>query len=200
MSDHHGGPVSTPITILEPTNAVSARAATLASRPARLGGLRLGVLDNGKPNSDRFLTLLAERLVRVADIDLTQRHRKPSIGRLAPAEIIDELAAACDIVVTGVGDCAGCCSCTVGDAVALERLGVPVAAVCTSEFLTAASLAAAAVGAPGYQLAVIDHPFGSCTDSQLADRASEAVDQVRRLLLADVGSPLLVVDGGRTSA
>jgi hypothetical protein len=181
--------VSAPITILEPTNAVSTGAATLAPRPERLAGLRLGVLDNGKPNSDRFLALLAERLVRSAGVELTQRRRKPSIGRLAPSETIDELAAACDIVVTGVGDCAGCCSCTVGDAVALERRGIPVAAVCTSEFVTAASLAAAAAGAPGYRLAVIDHPFGSCTDSQLAGRATEAVGRVRTLLVTGEDFP-----------
>lgn len=181
--------MSTSMTILEPTNAVSARAATLAPRPARLGGLRLGILDNGKPNSDRFLALLAERLAQVAGVEPAQRHRKPSIGRLAPAETIDELAAACQLVVTGVGDCAGCCSCTVGDAVALERRGIPVAAVCTSEFVTAASLAAAAAGAPGYRLAVIDHPFGSCTGSQLADRAAQVADRVRRLLVTDEDFP-----------
>lgn len=181
--------MSTSMTILEPTNAVSAPVTALAPRPARLGGLRLGVLDNGKPNSDRFLALLAERLVQTSSVELIQSQRKPSIGRLAPPETIDELAAACDIVVTGVGDCAGCCSCTVGDAVALERRGVPVAAVCTSEFVTAASLAAAAAGAPGYPLAVIDHPFGACTGSQLAERATETVDRVRMLLASGEDSP-----------
>ena len=177
------------MTILEPTNAVSADAATLAPRPTRLSGLRLGVLDNGKPNSDRFLVLLAERLVQTVGVELTQSHRKPSIGRLAPPKTIGELAAACDIVVTGVGDCAGCCSCTVGDAIALERRGVCAAAVCTSEFVTAASLAAAAAGAPGYPLAVIDHPFGSCTGSQLAERATDTADRVRMLLASGDDSP-----------
>lgn len=172
------------MTILEPTNAMSPKAAALAPRPKRLGGLRLGLLDNGKPNSDRFLALLSERLVQIASVELTQSHRKPSIGRLAPPETIDELAAGCDVVVTGVGDCAGCCSCTVGDAVALERRGIPVAAVCTTAFVTAASLAAAAAGAPGYSLAVIDHPFGSCTGSQLAGRAAETADRVRMLLVS----------------
>jgi hypothetical protein len=104
--------------------------------------------------------------------------RKPSIGRLAPAELVDELAARCDLVVTGVGDCAGCCSCTVQDGIALERRGVMTYIVCTTEFLTTARIAATTAGIPDYPFVVVDHPLGSLTPTQLAGRAAQARAQM----------------------
>ncbi len=97
---------------------------------------------------------------------------------------MDELVAEADVVVTGVGDCAGCCSCSIADAVMLEQRGVPVAALCTTEFVTAAALAAASAGAPGYGVAVIPHPLGSCTADELAARADGIAGRVVELLSA----------------
>ena len=64
----------------------------------------------------------------------------------------------------------------------LEQRGIPVAAVCTTEFVTAAAVASAAAGAPGYEVAVIPHPLGSCTDAELAARAGAIAARVRDLL------------------
>jgi hypothetical protein len=170
------------LTILVPTNEVEPTRAELAPRPASLAGLRLGVLDNGKPNSDRLLELLVAGLVRTSGVQVTTVVRKPAIGRLAPAAMVEDLIAASDVMVTGVGDCAGCCSCTIADAVAFEQSGIPVAAICTAEFVTAAALAAASAGAPGYEVAVLPHPFGSCTDAVLAARAASVSGRIIELL------------------
>ncbi len=176
------------LTILSPSNDMEPNRSDLAPWPATLSGLRLGMLDNGKPNSDRLLELLGSNLVGAYGVEVTTVLRKPAIGRLAPPGILDELAAASDVVVTGVGDCAGCCSCTIADAVVLESLGIPVAAICTTEFVTAAALAAASAGAPGYDVAVMPHPFGSCTDSQLAERALSLTERIG-LLLSEGSTP-----------
>jgi hypothetical protein len=172
------------LTILSPSNDVEPNRADLAPRPASLSGLRVGILDNGKPNSDRLLELLGSNLVAAYGVDVATVLRKPAIGRLAPSSIVDELTAVSDVVVTGVGDCAGCCSCTIADAVVLEGRGIPVAAICTTEFVTAAALAAASAGAPGYDVAVMPHPFGSCTDPQLAERALSLTERIAALLTA----------------
>ncbi|HVA07022.1 MAG TPA: hypothetical protein VNG12_09815 [Acidimicrobiales bacterium] len=177
------------LTILSPSNDMEPNRADLAPRRASLSGLRLGILDNGKPNSDRLLELLGSNLVGAFGVDVATVLRKPAIGRLAPPAIVDELIEASDVVVTGVGDCAGCCSCTIADAVALESKGIPVAAICTTEFVTAAALAAASAGAPGYDVAVMPHPFGSCTDSQLAERASSLSERIAALLTAVSAAP-----------
>lgn len=173
-----GDAVTGPLTVLDPTEAGSpSRSAELVDLPADLAGVRFGVLDNGKPNSDRFLALLAERFV-AAGADLYGTLRKPSIGRLAPPELLDELVGACDLVVTGVGDCAGCCSCSVQDGIAVERRGVATVVITTTEFLTTAEISAQAAGLPDYPFTVIDHPLGALGPAQLTQRADHAMRQV----------------------
>lgn len=170
--------MSTSLTVLDPTEAgAPSRSAEIVELPVDLAGVRFGILDNGKPNSDRFLSLIAERFVGQGAL-LYGTLRKPSIGRLAPAQMLEELVAACDFVVTGVGDCAGCCSCSVQDGIAVEGQDVPTAVIVTTEFLTTARISARAAGIPDYPFTVIDHPLGSLTPEQLAQRADLAMQQI----------------------
>ena len=161
--------------VLDPTGDAAQATPELAPRPTSLHGLAVGYPDNGKPNSDRFLRLPAAAFTALASV---LRARKPNIGRIAPATLIDDLARRCDIVITGVGDCAGCCSCTVQDGIALERRGVPTYVVCTTDLLTIAKIAATTAGVPDYPFTVIDHPLGALTDDQLAARANHAHAQI----------------------
>lgn len=165
-------------TVLDPTGGVTRAVTTLVDRPASFAGLVVGHLDNGKPNSDRLLQLLADRFAAEGPREVVHV-RKGGVGRLAEPEIIADLAQRCDVVITGVGDCAGCCSCTVQDAIALERLGVPTYVVATSLMLTTATIAATSAGVPDYPFVVIDHPLGSLTDAQLAERAAYAHALIR---------------------
>ncbi|WP_171064212.1 UGSC family (seleno)protein [Actinomadura soli] len=166
------------LVVLDPTADVPRETSGALPRPVSLTGLAVGYLDNGKPNSDRLLRLLSARLREDGALEAAWA-RKPSIGRVASGEMLDDLAARCDVVVTGVGDCAGCCSCTVRDAIALERRGVPAYVVCTSELVTTARIAARAAGVPDLPLTVIDHPLGSLTGDLLAARAEDASGQIR---------------------
>jgi hypothetical protein len=92
-----------PIIVLDPTVAAEPRAARPAPPARALAGARVGLLDNGKVNVDRFLDHI-EQLLRtrhgVADV---VRLRKPNMSAPAPAPILDELVA-CDAVVSAVGD------------------------------------------------------------------------------------------------
>jgi hypothetical protein len=167
----------TQMTVLDPTGGAIFATADRAPRPEALAGLVVGYLDNGKPNSDRFLELLEARL-QTEGVREVVRARKANIGRLAEPEIIDDLVARCDFVITGVGDCAGCCSCTVQDAIALEKRGIPTFSVVTTELVTTAHIAAKAAGIPEYPLTVIEHPFGSLSPQLLAERAEGAAKQM----------------------
>lgn len=166
------------VTVLDPTEAgAPVRSAEVLRLPADLSGVRVGVLDNGKPNSDRFLSLLAERFVAHGAV-VRGALRKPSIGRLAPVHLLEEMVDISDLVITGVGDCAGCCSCSVQDGIAVERRGRPTVVIVTTEFLTTARVAARAAGIPDYPFTVVDHPLGSLTPTQLVQRADLAMTQV----------------------
>lgn len=156
----------------------AADAIDLAPRAASLSGCRLGVLDNGKPNSDRFLDALAGELARDHDLADVVRARKPSIGKLAPDEVVHDLRSKCDVLLTGVGDCAGCCSCSAHDAITFERLGIPTAMVCTMEFLDAARAVARAMGLRDFPFTIIQHPLGSLTPERLDERATGALAHV----------------------
>ena len=88
--------------ILDPTLEVeSAR----VERAPRTGEVHiLGLLDNGKPNSDRLLHKVAERL-HAQHPDLQIRYyRTPGAYRPAPGALIEEVAAECDSVLVGIGD------------------------------------------------------------------------------------------------
>lgn len=150
----------------------------LAARKGDLAGARLGLLDNGKPNSGAYLDLLGAVLQEAYGAEVVMRLRKPGMGQVAPAEMITLLAEHCDAVVTGVGDCAGCCVCSAHDGVVLEAAGVPTAMVCTVEFLDAARNVARTLGMSAYPFVTIDHPFGSRTAAELRELAAASRDRV----------------------
>jgi hypothetical protein len=165
------------ITVLEPTARSTVGATALNPRPESVAGLTVGLLDNGKPNSDVFLAAFARELTARGALP-ADVVRKGNIGRLAEPELLAKLAANSDLVVVGVGDCAGCCSCSTLDTVALEAAGRPTVMVCTTEFLTTARISAATAGVRDYPFSVIDHPFGALTAEQVAERAADVAREL----------------------
>jgi hypothetical protein len=92
------------LTLLDPRTAPAAPPATRAARPSDLRGKRVGLLANGKANSEEFLLALAALLRERHGADKLAVVGKPSANRVAPADVLDRLAAHCDVVVTAVGD------------------------------------------------------------------------------------------------
>lgn len=84
--------------IAQPTTEVK----PLAPRRADLRGCRIGILDNSKPNADVLLRRVAERLVERAGAASIRTWPKP--GASHPAAVIDEVAGAVDVVLTGSAD------------------------------------------------------------------------------------------------
>jgi hypothetical protein len=76
----------------------------LASRPRSLAGLRMGVLDNGKPNASAFLAAVATELRRGWDVGSSTTYVKGYFGTPVEESQIRRILDECDFVVAGVGD------------------------------------------------------------------------------------------------
>ena len=68
------------------------------------GGLRLGVLDNSKANSDHLLKLIVDGVKKEYKVDSVVIKRKPASSRPATEEMLDELAKEADLVISAMAD------------------------------------------------------------------------------------------------
>ena len=90
--------------LFDPTTPPAAHTLTLARRPASLAGLRLGLVDNTKFNSDTLLKKLAERLAKRHHMTVTASNRKRSPSHEIDEAGIKALRSQCDLVISGIGD------------------------------------------------------------------------------------------------
>ena len=72
-------------------------------RPPGLAGTVVGLVDNARTNSDRFMRVVGELLERAGGASIVIR-RKPNPSIPLPDDAFDELLRQCDIVVHGVAD------------------------------------------------------------------------------------------------
>jgi hypothetical protein len=175
-----------PNAILDPTGAVTSSAAQPAAprapRLASLQGKRVGLLINTKQNARPFLEEVGRLLADRYDVTLTQR-TKLNFAMPEPENVIKELAAEADVIVTGVGDCGSCSAAAAADGVMLEAAGIPVAAIITDSFIPTADAMAALRGAPGYQYATTAHPVAVLTADKVRERAAQVLGDVIALLV-----------------
>ena len=92
------------IELLDPTTEATSQKVAYAARPRALDGLRVGLVDNTKYNSDRLLQKIGEILKAEYGVAETRMFRKHNASVPAHAEIITELMASCDVMVAGIGD------------------------------------------------------------------------------------------------
>ena len=69
-----------------------------------LEGKHLGLLANGKGNSEELLEAVLEELKQHYEFPVVMWRNKGNASRPASADILDELARTCDVVVTAIGD------------------------------------------------------------------------------------------------
>ena len=175
-----------PNAILDPTGSVTSKAAMAAAprahRPASLKGARVGLLINTKQNARPFLEEVGRLLEEKYDVTLTKR-TKVNFAVPEPENVIKELIADNDVIITGVGDCGSCSAAAAADGVVLESAGVPVAAIITDSFIPTADAMAALRGAPGYKYATTEHPVAVLTEDKVKQRAAQVLDDVVALLI-----------------
>lgn len=92
------------IQIFDPTTETAERRLAFVRRPQSLQGLRVGLIDNTKHNSDQLLLRIAGILEKEHGAKAHVIRKKKSSGAAPHAEIVEEYKANCDVVVAGVGD------------------------------------------------------------------------------------------------
>ena len=90
------------IEIVSPLGRRETRKTTLAKRSGEsLDGLRIGLLDNNKPNADKFLAFIGELLERRSSkIELIAKRKMSR----TEADCLPELIARCDVVINAFAD------------------------------------------------------------------------------------------------
>jgi len=174
-----------PILVFDPRGVVNLAVTPLAPRKAKLEGLRLGVLDNAKWNANKLLRGASAALGEAIKFAAVNYYVKQSFSKDAAPELIAEIARDNDIVLTAIGDCGSCCSCCIRDAVALEKLGVPAAAIITTEFVRETQLTRQALGMPDFEPVVIDHLVSSITQEEIGTRVRQIREKAERVWLSD---------------
>ena len=96
--------MSTRVKLVVSEAPVPATAAAKAQRKFAQGGLRLGILDNSKGNADHLLKFLIDGVKAAVPVASVVTLRKGSVSLPAPNEILDQLAAETDFVVSAMGD------------------------------------------------------------------------------------------------
>lgn len=89
--------------ILDPTIRTARERLDYAARPARLQGLRIGLVENTKKNSEAVLRTVAERLAKRYGMTLEVLLHKDQRAPLRGSQVA-ELKGAVDFAITGVGD------------------------------------------------------------------------------------------------
>jgi hypothetical protein len=170
-----------PVVLFDPRGIVDLTVTPLAPRKESLEGLRLGVLDNSKWNANKLLRGASASLSKDVKFTAVNYYTKHSFSKDAVPALIENIAQENDVVLTAIGDCGSCCSCCIRDAIAFERRGIPSAAIVTTEFVRETELTCVALGMPGFQPVVIDHPVSSITFEEIMTRALQIRERAEQV-------------------
>jgi hypothetical protein len=91
--------------LLDPTNGqIGSNENKLLPQLDTLVGKRIGLFDNSKTNVAALLKRIGDTLVRDHGVAALVVRTKLIYSRIAPPEMIEDLAQNCDAVVTAIGD------------------------------------------------------------------------------------------------
>lgn len=168
--------------IFNPCGEVETNERPLSVRKNGFEGLRLGILDNSKWNANKLLRGAAASLSeQIGFASVNYYVKTHGFSAEATPELIDQIVAENDIVLTAIGDCGSCCSACLRDAITLEDRGVPTAPIITTEFVGETKLTRVAVGMPDLKPVVIDHPVSSITPEEVATRVAVICEQAQEV-------------------
>ena len=92
------------IEVLDPTVLPQEESTLLADRPETLNGSIVGLLANGKRNSEELLEHVYEILNEEHNLGVMIADNKGNASRPCPPELLQDMADKCDIVITASGD------------------------------------------------------------------------------------------------
>jgi hypothetical protein len=96
--------MSKKVTLVVPEAPVPSSGDLAAQRKIEKRGVRLGVLDNSKGNADHLLKFLVEGVKALVPVASVVSLRKGTVSLPAPREILDQLTAEADFVVSAMAD------------------------------------------------------------------------------------------------
>src|SRR5439155_22278502 len=115
--------------ILDPTatTATAPRGPRAPRAPRRrdLRGATVGLLVNTKQNAAPFLDEVGRLLIAKHGAIGTMARTKVNFAAPAPDDLVKEMTAGCDVIITGIGDCGSCSASAVADGNALKAAGLP---------------------------------------------------------------------------
>ena len=94
----------TPLYGYDPRGIVEAEPRALAPRLPEMRGLRMAVLDNAKMKAGKLLTYTAEILNEEFAFSQVNTYVKRGFSYTATPEMIEQIAAGTDLVITAIGD------------------------------------------------------------------------------------------------
>lgn len=175
--------------ILEPTVEYLARTVALAPRPSTLRGRVVGFLDgwgsvraDGSIGMHPIMEALKHQLEALHSIAGSVWIKKAKASSLADKAEIDLLVRECAAVVGGICLSGGCMAGAIGDAVELERMGVPTVTLSYTEFEAPARQYAASLGLPVVHLFVYQPPEHADSDTAAQSIAATGIIQVVKAL------------------
>jgi hypothetical protein len=193
------------VLIYRPDGDVDTHTTALAPPVRDLAGVRVAVLDNGKPNAVVAMTRLAETLAADTGATVALVVKKGPGGRSANAaipcapDIMERLRTEADVVITGAADCGSCTAYSVHDTIELERAGIPTVLLTTTRFAPIAATLAADSGLAEVRALVLEHPIGGIDASTLHARADAAAGTVAALLTGAAGGAAVAPVPGAAS-
>ncbi|MDB4443933.1 hypothetical protein N9174_01160 [bacterium] len=90
--------------VYNPTSGPAAGKTVMAQRAETLQNGVLGVIDNGKPNSDTVLNRIVKGIQSLYPINKVISIKKESVSHAVADDAAQKLAGECDFVVAGIGD------------------------------------------------------------------------------------------------
>jgi hypothetical protein len=91
------------VVVVDPAAEDTAALVEAVPRPARLDGAVVGLVDNARTNSDRFMRVVAG-LLEEAGVRGVVVARKPNPSVPLPDDAFADLLKRCDVLVHGVAD------------------------------------------------------------------------------------------------
>jgi hypothetical protein len=138
-------------------------------------GKTVALMDIGKMRGDEFIDRL-EVLCHARGI-ATRRYKKPTNTRVAPREMIKDIAENCRAVIIALSDCGSCTSCSTHDLNDLDKKGIAGVSVLTAEFEQAFNSQRAAIGLAAAAV-YVPHPLQNKTTRELHAWADTAVEEI----------------------
>jgi hypothetical protein len=163
------------ITMRDPTAETASALRPRAKPLDTFVGKTIALMDIGKMRGNEFIDRL-ERLCRERGV-ATRRFKKPTNTRVAPRELVMEIAESCQAVIIALSDCGSCTSCSTHDLNELDKRGLVGVNVLTEEFRPAFAQQVDAIGFDATSI-FVPHPMQNRTTAELHAFADASVDEI----------------------